>query len=54
MQGEILYKNWTDPGDKNYYTEWTDAFPMENLHAESVTDIVTREGISRFGVPNEI
>ena len=47
----------TDKGNRyilvvsDYYTKWTEAFPMPNMEARTVADIIVREVVSRFGVP---
>ena len=50
----------TDNGNRyilvisDYFTKWTEAFPMPNMEAKTVVDILTREVIARFGVPSII
>ena len=38
----------------DYFTKWTEAFPMPNMEARTVADINVREVVSRFGVPSII
>ena len=50
----------TDKGNRyilvvsDYFTKWTEAFPMPNMEARTVADIIVREVVSRFGVPSSI
>ena len=38
----------------DYFTKWTEAFPMRNMEAETVANIIVEEIIARFGVPQYI
>ncbi|CAG2249606.1 unnamed protein product [Mytilus edulis] len=38
----------------DYYTKWTESFPMENMEASTVANIIVTEIICRFGVPTLI
>ena len=38
----------------DYFTKWTEAFPMRNMEAETVASIIVEEVIARFGVPQVI
>ncbi|CAC5410702.1 unnamed protein product [Mytilus coruscus] len=38
----------------DYYTKWTESFPMENMEASTVANIIVTEIICRFGVPTQI
>ena len=38
----------------DYYTKWTESFPMANMEAQTVARIIVDEVVSRFGVPNAI
>ena len=50
----------TDDGNKyilvisDYFTKWTESFPMPNMEAATVARIVVEEVVSRFGVPSTI
>ena len=35
----------------DYFTKWTEAFPMQNQEANRVAEIVVKEVVSRYGVP---
>ena len=35
----------------DYFSKWTEAFPMTNQEATTVAEILVREVVSRFGVP---
>ena len=35
----------------DYFTKWTEAYPMRNMEAQTVARILTNEFITRFGVP---
>ena len=35
----------------DYFTKWKEAYPMRNMEATTVANILVREFISRFGVP---
>ena len=47
----------TDSGNKyllvvvDYFTEWTEPFPMQRQEATNVAEIIVKEVVSRFGVP---
>ncbi|CAG2212110.1 unnamed protein product [Mytilus edulis] len=38
----------------DYYTKWTESFPMPNMEASTVVKIIVEEIIARFGVPSWI
>ena len=38
----------------DYFTKWTECFPMINMESETVAKIIINEVISRFGIPNTI
>ena len=38
----------------DYFTRWTDAYAMKNIDAITVTDILVKEYICRFGIPRQI
>ena len=38
----------------DYFTKWTECFPMPNMEAVTVAKILVDEVISRFGVPGKI
>ena len=38
----------------DYFTKWTEVYPMPNQEAGTVADIVVREFISRFGLPRQL
>ena len=38
----------------DYFTKWTDAFPIPDMEAATVAMIIVEEVVARFGVPNEI
>ncbi|VDH97082.1 Hypothetical predicted protein [Mytilus galloprovincialis] len=38
----------------DYYTKWTESFPMPNMEASTVVKIIVEEVIARFGVPSWI
>ena len=38
----------------DYFTKWTESFPMQNMEAKTCAKILVTEVISRFGVPNKI
>ena len=38
----------------DYFSKWAEAFPLENIEAETVACVVVEQFISRFGAPNEI
>ena len=50
----------TESGNKNilvisdYFTKWTESFPMSNMEASTVASIMIKEFISRFGIPKTI
>jgi len=35
----------------DYFTKWTDSFPMPNMEARTVAKIIVEEVVARFGVP---
>lgn len=47
----------TDKGNRyilvvsDYFTKWTEAFPMPNMEAQTVARLIVEEVICRFGVP---
>ena len=50
----------TDKGNRyilvvsDYFTKWTEAFPMPNMEAQTVAKLIVEEVICRFGVPVSI
>ena len=50
----------TEKGNKyilvigDYFTKWTECFPMPNMEAVTVAKILVNEVIARFGIPNQI
>ncbi|VDI67235.1 Hypothetical predicted protein [Mytilus galloprovincialis] len=38
----------------DYFTKWTEAFPMPNMEAQTVAKIIVEEVVTRFGVPHYI
>lgn len=50
----------TDDGNRHilvisdYYTKWTESFPMRDMSAETVARILVEEVVCRFGVPSII
>ena len=38
----------------DYYTKWTESFPMPNMEARTVARIIVEKVITRFGVPSYI
>lgn len=38
----------------DYFTKWTECFPMPNMEASTVARLLVTEMISRFGVPDKI
>ncbi|MCG8044654.1 MAG: DDE-type integrase/transposase/recombinase, partial [Candidatus Thiodiazotropha endolucinida] len=38
----------------DYFTKWTECFPMPNMEAETIAKILVNEVISRFGIPDQI
>jgi transposase InsO family protein len=38
----------------DYYTKWTESYPMPNMEARTVAKIIVEEFIARFGVPYSI
>ena len=42
------------PVVSDYYTKWTESYPMPNMEASTVAEIMVKEFISRFGVPSKI
>ena len=38
----------------DYYTKWTESFPMPNMESETVAKLIVEEVITRFGVPSII
>ena len=35
----------------DYYSKWTESFPMRNMEAETVAKVIVEQVITRFGVP---
>ena len=35
----------------DYFTKWTEAFPMANMEAKTIASLLVEEVITRFGVP---
>ena len=50
----------TDNGNKyilvisDYFTKWTESFPMPNMESKTCAKLLVEEVVSRFGVPNVI
>ena len=38
----------------DYFTRWTEVYEMKNIDAITVTDILVKEYICRFGIPRQI
>lgn len=38
----------------DYFTKWTESFPMPNIEAETVAKIIVTEFLCRFGLPRQI
>ena len=38
----------------DYFTKWTECFPMPNMEAVTVVKILVNEVIARFRIPNQI
>jgi hypothetical protein len=38
----------------DYFTKWTEAFPMANMEAKTIVSLLVEEVITRFGVPSYI
>ena len=38
----------------DYYSKWTESFPMKNMEAETVAKIIVEQVLTRFGVPYAI
>ena len=38
----------------DYFTKWTESFPMPNMEAATVARIIVEEVVARFGVPSSI
>ena len=38
----------------DYYTKWTESYPMPNMEAATVAEIIVKEFISRYGIPSKI
>ena len=38
----------------DYFTKWTEAFPIQNIEAETVARILVTEVLCRFGLPRQI
>lgn len=36
----------------DYYTKWTESFPMRNMETTTIADILVKEIVTRFGVPS--
>jgi transposase InsO family protein len=41
-------------GISDYFTKWTESFPMPNMEAATVVRIIVEEVVARFGVPASI
>ena len=35
----------------DYFTKWTEAFPLQHQEAPTVAEVIVKEVVSRFGVP---
>ena len=50
----------TDDGNRyilviaDYFTKWTECFPMRNMESETVARILVEEVVARFGIPSKI
>ena len=50
----------TEDGNKyilvvaDYYTKWTESYPMPNMEASTVAEIMVKEFIARYGIPSKI
>ena len=50
----------TESGNKyvlvvaDYYTKWTESYPLPNMEASTVAEIIVKEFISRYGIPSKI
>ena len=38
----------------DYFTKWPEAYPLSNLEATTVSEVLVKEFVSRFGVLREI
>lgn len=38
----------------DYYTKWTESFPMPNMESETVAKLIVEEVITRFGIHNSL
>ena len=38
----------------DYFTKWTESFPVPNMEAKTCAKILVTEVVTRFGVPNKI
>ena len=38
----------------DYFSKWTEAFPIPNQESKTIADVVVREFVCRYGVPGEI
>ena len=50
----------TEDGNKyilvivDYYTKWTESYPIPTMEASTVAEIMVKEFISRYGIPSKI
>ena len=38
----------------DYFTKWLDAYPIKNMEATTIAQVLVERFVSQFGVPNEI
>lgn len=38
----------------DYFSKWPEAYPISNMDAETVADVIVKQWIARFGVPMEL
>ena len=38
----------------DYYTKWTESYPLPNMEASTVVEIMVKEFISRYHIPSNI